>query len=135
MIVVDVNVLVHLRLAGPGYDEAVKVAAKDAEWVAPVLWEYEFRNVLCQYLQFKQMSLPEAVDLMSAAHEFMGEGYECPSRELVLRMAQDSGCTAYDCEYAALAEHLQVPLVTMDKKILKQFPHIAFSPQAFLKAV
>ena len=40
----------------------------------------------------------------------------------VLRLAQSSGCSAYDCEFVALARHLQVKLITQDKQILAQFP-------------
>ena len=43
------------------------------------------------------------------------------SRE-VLALARDSRCSAYDCEYVALAMHLDAPLVTMDKQLLKAFP-------------
>ena len=39
-----------------------------------------------------------------------------------LRLSRDSGASAYDCEYVALAEHLGVVLVTADSKLLKAFP-------------
>jgi predicted nucleic acid-binding protein len=45
----------------------------------------------------------------------------------VLDLVRDSDCTAYDCEYVALAMHLGVKLVTMDGKLLKAFPKHAFS--------
>jgi predicted nucleic acid-binding protein len=40
----------------------------------------------------------------------------------VLELVRDSDCSAYDCEFIALAEKLDVKLVTMDTKILKAFP-------------
>jgi predicted nucleic acid-binding protein len=42
--------------------------------------------------------------------------------EHVLRLSGSSGCSGYDCEYVALAEMLQVALVTADTKIVKSFP-------------
>lgn len=58
----------------------------------------------------------------------MLEGFEfdVQSRE-VMELVRDSECSAYDCEFVALAERLGVKLVTMDKKVLKAFPKRAVS--------
>lgn len=37
-----------------------------------------------------------------------------------LQVAQ-SGCSAYDCEFVALAQYLDVPLVSADRKLRKRF--------------
>jgi predicted nucleic acid-binding protein len=37
---------------------------------------------------------------------------------------RDSDCSAYDCEFVALAVQLEIKLVTMDKKLLKSFPQL-----------
>jgi predicted nucleic acid-binding protein len=44
------------------------------------------------------------------------------SAERVLGLVARSTCTAYDCEYVALAQELAVPLVTADKQVLRAFP-------------
>lgn len=49
----------------------------------------------------------------------------------VIELAAESGCTAYDCEFVSLAERLNVPLVTSDKKMFAAFPEIAISMEAF----
>ena len=36
-----------------------------------------------------------------------------------------SHCSAYDCEFVALALELEVPLVTADRQLLRSFPRIA----------
>lgn len=46
MIVVDTNVIAYLMINGEFTDRAKKVFMKDPEWVAPVLWKYEFLNIL-----------------------------------------------------------------------------------------
>jgi len=51
----------------------------------------------------------------------------------VLTLALDSGCSAYDCEYVALADALGVPLVTFDAEILRAFPVRAIAPDDFIR--
>ena len=50
-----------------------------------------------------------------------GFEFEVHSRE-VLELVRDSECSAYDCEFVALANRFETKLVTMDKKVLKAFP-------------
>jgi predicted nucleic acid-binding protein len=52
--------------------------------------------------------------------------------ERVLRLVATSVCSAYDCEFIALAEDLAVPLVTSDRQVLGEFPDLARSPEQFL---
>ena len=40
----------------------------------------------------------------------------------VLELVRDSECSAYDCEFIALAIKLDTKLVTMDEKLLQAFP-------------
>jgi predicted nucleic acid-binding protein len=44
---------------------------------------------------------------------------------LVMSLALESGCSAYDCEYVALARLLSVPLVTEDRQLLAAVADIA----------
>lgn len=53
-----------------------------------------------------------------------GNEYDVPALT-VLRLARDSGCSAYDCEYIALAEHLDVKLISADGKLCKASPNRA----------
>ncbi len=39
----------------------------------------------------------------------------------MLRLAASSGCSAYDCEFVALAHELGVSLVTEDRRIRRSF--------------
>ena len=54
-----------------------------------------------------------------------------PPSDLVLDLVAASDCSAYDCEYVALARHLDVKLVTTDRKILQNFPETAIELGAF----
>ncbi|MHB1633024.1 MAG: type II toxin-antitoxin system VapC family toxin, partial [Acidithiobacillus sp.] len=53
-----------------------------------------------------------------------GAEYEVDSLS-VLELVRDSECSAYDCEFVALAMKLGTKLVTMDSKLLRAFPGIA----------
>ena len=51
----------------------------------------------------------------------MGLEFEVDS-SAVLELVRGSDCSAYDCEFLALAIKLNTKLVTMDKKLLRAFP-------------
>jgi predicted nucleic acid-binding protein len=68
--------------------------------------------------------MAEAMELMK------GREYEIVSHQ-VLSLVVESTCSAYDCEFVALAKDLDVPLVTANKQILIQFPTIAHSLEQF----
>ena len=133
MIVVDNSVLVYFWLPSrfAGWAEAAK--ARDGIWAAPVLWRAEFRNVLAAYLRKKLLTLSEAVaGYVNVQRDLGGHEFTVPT-ERILKLVSVSSCTAYDCEYVALAEDLGVPLVTTDKQILREFPKIAVALEKFAK--
>jgi predicted nucleic acid-binding protein len=127
MIVVDTNVLAYLYLPTDHTVHAEALLREDAEWTAPVLWRSEFRNILAGYLRRKALTLDAAKALQAEAEALMAGNEHDVDSGRVLDLVRDSDCTAYDCEYVALAMHLGVKLVTMDGKLLKSFPKHAFS--------
>ncbi len=50
----------------------------------------------------------------------------------VLTLTAESNCSAYDCEFIALASDFDIQLVTFDKKILAEFPDITIHPDDFV---
>lgn len=130
MIVVDSNVLAYLYLPGAFTDAAEALLTRDSEWAAPLLWRSEFRNILAGYMRRKSLSFEQAAALQAEAEALLAGGeYEVDSFS-VLERVWGSDCSAYDCEFIALAEKLDVKLVTMDKKILKAFPGRALALDA-----
>ncbi len=122
MIVVDVNVLAYLLIPGKFTDAAEQLLEEDPNWVAPRLWRSELRNILANYLRADQMEVADAALIFQRAAELLGaEEYEVETTD-VLRLSKASKCSAYDCEYVALAEFLDLPLVTADGKLAKAFP-------------
>lgn len=122
MIVVDTNVLAYLYLPTQHTDKVEALLQGDPEWTAPPLWRSEFRNILAGYMRRKLLTFDQAASVQAEAESLMaGNEYETDSRR-VLELVRDSDCSAYDCEFAALAMALGVKLVTMDAKLLKAFP-------------
>lgn len=123
MIVVDSNVLAYLYLPGEYTSAAEKLLEQDPDWAAPVLWRSEFRNILAGYMRRKAISFEQANSLQNEAESLLeGSEFEVDSLT-VLELVRDSDCSAYDCEFIALAMRLDTKLVTMDKKLLRAFPN------------
>ena len=122
MIVVDSNVLACLYLPGDHTADAEKLLEQDPDWAAPVLWRSEFRNILAGHVRRKAIAFEQACSLQAEAESLLaGAEFEVDSR-VVLELVRDSDCSAYDCEFIALAMKLDTKLVTEDKKLLRAFP-------------
>ena len=99
--------------------------SEDADWVVPLLWRSQFRSVLTGAVKRKLCPLSRAMAIARAAEEQLaGREFDVETGE-VLRLANESGCSAYDCEFVALARALGVPLVSNDRAVLKAFPAVA----------
>lgn len=132
MIVVDTNIIAYLHIIGEKTPQAEELLTKAPHWNAPGLWRSEFRNILSLYLRNNILDLDEALLLLQQAEELLhGNEYQVPSGQ-IMQFVNSSTCSAYDCEFVALAQHLSVPLITADKKILREFPKIALSIDTFL---
>jgi len=49
----------------------------------------------------------------------------------VLTLAHESGRSAYDCEFVAVAIALGVPLITSDRQLVSTFPRVAVDVRLF----
>jgi predicted nucleic acid-binding protein len=122
MIVVDTNVIASLWVPNDMDEMAYKILEKDADWIAPLLWRSEFRNVLAIYLRADILEFSITLQAIEEAEQLMGsKEFEVNSTQVLSRVS-DSSCSSYDCEFIALADDLDVKLVTFDKKILEEFP-------------
>jgi predicted nucleic acid-binding protein len=131
MIVVDTNIIGYLFLSGEQSLLAERALRKDSEWAAPVLWRSELRSVLALYMRRNLIGLEHAQHIMDGALELLrGREYEVSSFE-VMRLASESRCSAYDCEFIAAANDLKAPLITVDKELLREFPAVAVSLTRF----
>ena len=125
MIVVDTNILAYLYLPTEHTQKVEALLAKDTEWIAPTLWRSEFRNVLALYLRKNLLTFDQALAIQSEAEALLQDNEFIVTSYDVLHLVQNSDCSAYDCEFVALAQNMNVQMITMDKKILKNFPETA----------
>jgi len=77
------------------------------------------------------MDLNDAYGTMEQAERLMrGQEFEIVSAR-VLRLAATSGCSAYDCEFVALAQDLGVTMVTSDRILVTRFKPTVSSMREF----
>jgi predicted nucleic acid-binding protein len=133
VIVADNSVLVYFWLPSDFAELAEAAKEQDGVWAAPVLWRAEFRNVLAGYLRKKLLTEAEANTAYLNVQKDLGAHEFTVPTERIIKLVLASDCTAYDCEYVALAQDLGVPLVTTDKQILRAFPKTAVSLEKFAK--
>jgi predicted nucleic acid-binding protein len=125
MIVVDSNVVAYLYLPGEYTTAAESLLQVDPDWSAPILWRSEFRNILAGCMRRDAISFEQAESLQREAESLLA-GFEFNvDSGAVLELVRDSDCSAYDCEFIALAREFKTKLVTADKKLLRAFPKVA----------
>jgi predicted nucleic acid-binding protein len=131
VIVVDTNLIAYLLLGGEKTSKVRSIFKRDPKWAAPLLWRSEFRSVLAMFIRQDKLTSDKAIELMNEAETLMqGEEYQVESGR-VIKLIYSSKCSAYDCEFIALAQHLNVPLITSDKQILNEFPDTAISIESY----
>jgi predicted nucleic acid-binding protein len=133
MIVADTNLIAYFSIHTEHSALAEAVCAVDSAWAAPLLWRSEYRATLLKYMRHAEMNFETAVGSLRLAEEMVaGREYSVDARK-VLELAYRTQCSAYDCEFVALAQDLASPLVTTDKQVLKAFPKVAVSLEVFAK--
>jgi len=133
MIVVDSNIVTARNLTSTLTSKAEQVEEKDPVWIVPVLWRYEFQNILATAIKAKQIKPEQALDIWEKVSKILVEN-ECePSASKVIDLVAQYGITAYDGQFIAVALEMGIPCVTEDRELQEKFPGIAISMDGFLK--
>lgn len=126
-VVVDSNIIAYYWLPGSHTAQAIEVRRKTDEWFVPPLWRSEFRNILAGFLRQNSIDMDQARAVMRAAEGELAD-FEAEVNSLaVLDLVSQSRCSAYDCEFVALARTLDMQLVTEDRQILRDFAGTAIA--------
>ena len=133
MICVEANIVCYRYMASP-YSAAADAAwAKDPDWILPILWRSEFRNALAGSVRQRSIAAEEASAIANLAAAMLDRKEFTVSTSAVLQLVSRSKCSAYDCEFVALAHANGVRLLTVDRQILHEFPEVAISLKRFLR--
>ena len=131
MIVVDVNVVAYLLIAGDKTELAQQAWAKDPQWRLPSLWRHELLNVLAAYVRSGGAAADDAVAIWRRAIALLGSEEEQPPMEQALLLAAEHQISAYDAQYVALALTHRLPLISEDRALQRKFPEVVLSLQEF----
>jgi predicted nucleic acid-binding protein len=132
MIVTDTNIIAYLYINSEKSAQAEQLLMLEPKWIAPSLWKSEFRNVLTLCLRKNILTFECCLMIIQQAENLMLENEYEVSSVHILQLVNSSNCSAYDCEFVALAKLLNIPLITADKKIIKEFPNIAQTIDDFI---
>jgi predicted nucleic acid-binding protein len=133
MIVVDSNIIAARNLTSALTSKAQQVEQKDPVWIVPVLWRYEFQNILATAMKAKQITSEQALNIWQSVAGILMENESEPSTAGVIELVAHHGITAYDGQFIALAMEMGVPCVTEDQELRGKFPGIAVSMKGFLE--
>jgi len=133
MIVVDSNIIAARTLTSSLTSEAKQVEEKDPVWIVPVLWRYDFQNILATAIKAKQIRAEQALDIWEKVSNILAEN-ECePSVSKVISLVAQYEITAYDGQFIAVALEIGIPCLTEDRELREKFPGVAISMDEFLK--
>ena len=128
MLVADTNVLIELFVPSPVSHVVLDCRDADNDWWLPSLWVPEFRHVLLKFLRVGRLDLSTARNHLAVAEQrFLPRTMTVSSAE-ALQLAHRHGCSSYDAEFVVLAQQLNCPLLTFDRKLLQLFPDVALKP-------
>ena len=132
MIVVDTNIIAYLWLPSERRAKARALLKRHGRWFAPLLRRSEFRNIFGGYLRRGELTIGDARNAYDGAAELLRGGERVPKTESILDLVSGSDLSAYDCEFVAVANSLDVPLATADRKIVRSFPRTAYEFEQLL---
>jgi predicted nucleic acid-binding protein len=92
----------------------------------------EILNVLATYQRREVLTLAQCKKLLDHAERFMQVAQCEVKMDAALAVAAKYAITGYDAQYVALAQSLNAPLITEDRKLREAVPGIAFSMKEFL---
>ena len=127
MLVVDTNIIAPFYIRGAYTERVHKLHHSDGLWRTDPLALVEFSNILATYQRARYLTTNEARRCLAEAERFLRPHYLQVTHETSLRVAIRYGVTTYDARFLAAAMHLNIRLVTEDKKLRGTAPDLTQS--------
>jgi predicted nucleic acid-binding protein len=132
VIVIDANILIYSLIESDYTLLIERLRAKDSDWRTTALCLHETLNVLATYQRRGILTLAQCLELLTHAERFIKVAQCEVKMDAALTVAAEFAVTGYDAQYVALAQSLNAPLITEDRKLKQAVPEIAFSLREFL---
>ena len=104
---------------------------RDPDRRLPALWRHEYLNMLATFTREGGATISEAQTLWRRGIEMFGPREQGVDMESTLVFATENRISAYDAQYIALAQQPQSIRVTEDGRLLRTFPALTRSMQAY----
>ena len=129
---VDTGIITSMTFATAQSGTVTKLYERNPLWEAPFIWRSGFLGALALHYRRGLVNYDESLEALRFAERLIGKReHQVPARAIVDAVVR-SGCLAHECEFVVLAERLGTPLVTYAERILKDFPHVAITPEQYL---
>jgi predicted nucleic acid-binding protein len=132
MIVVDSSVISFLFLEGELTESVKELHRIDSEWITPPILNHEMLNILAVVGTADQAVAPME-EIWRDIRALLGPRQQVPDPLRSLHLAIELEISGYEAQYVALAQQLNMPLVTEEQRLLEQLPDLCLSIEEALK--
>jgi predicted nucleic acid-binding protein len=132
MIVVDSSVISFLFLEGELTESVKELHRIDSEWITPPILNHEMLNILA-VVGTADHAIAPMEEIWRDLRALLGSRQQVPDPFRSLHLAIELEISGYVAQYVALAQQLNIPLVTEEQRLLEQLPDLCLSIEEALK--
>jgi predicted nucleic acid-binding protein len=121
MVVVDCTVIADFFIGNAELQRSVQsLLEMDSEWIAPVLWRYEFGHVLLKEVRGGRMSADKMDQFLAAGEKLIIESVVDFDASVIASLSRVRDLSFYDASYVWLGQARGLPFYTRDGKLARK---------------
>ena len=121
MVVVDCTVIADFFIGNAELQRSVQsLLEMDSEWIAPVLWRYEFGHVLIKEVRGGRMSADKMDQFLAAGEKLIFESVVDFDASVIASLSRVRDLSFYDASYVWLGQARGLPFYTRDGKLARK---------------